>query len=258
MTFALKVVIATSSLDIVIQGLDVRMDVLSPGISTIALIRGDDNVLVDTGHFGTRRYVLDYLKRLGLSPSDIDRVILTHSHWDHALNLGLFTDATVVINSKELTHARSVTGDDLATPLSVGMMLERMRIQSTTGDQDLSHNISVIETPGHSPGHQAVLVRTEAGSALFTGDAMSTMRSYLRGVPDFVTATEEVGRRSISRIKELKPDTYYPGHDRPFRIVNGRPEYIAHSELKVFFGRETEEDFGMVLRTADAEKPTRI
>jgi len=93
---------------------------------------------------------------------------------------------------------------------------------------------------------------------LFTGDAMPTLRSYFRGLPDFITTNEEEARRSIVKLKELKPDVYYPGHDRPFHIVNGGPKYLAHSELKVIFRRETEENFGIVLGTEDSEKPEKI
>jgi len=251
-------VIGMARLDIVMQGSSFRTNLTSLGICTIALIREKDNVLLDTGHFGNRRQVLDALKSLGLSPSDIDRVILTHSHWDHALNLEIFSHATVLINSKELAHIRSVKGGDWATPSAVGLIMGRMKTQTTTGDQALSDDIRVIETPGHSPGHQSVLVRTEKGTALLTGDAMPTLRSYFRGLPDYITTTEEEARRSIAKLKELKPDVYYPGHDRPFHIVNARPEYLAHSELKVVFRRETEENFGIILSTEEPEKPEKI
>jgi len=245
-------------LNILMQGSSFRTNLASLGICTIALIRGGDNILVDTGHFGNRRLILDALKRLGLTPSDIDKVILTHSHWDHALNLELFSDATVIINSKELAYIRSIEGYDLATPIVLGQIMEKMKIQIMTGDRDLSDDIRVIETPGHSQGHQAILVWLEEGTALFTGDAMPTLRSYFRGLPDFITTNEDEARRSIVKLKELKPDVYYPGHDRPFHIVNGSPKYLAHSELKVIFRRETEENFGIVLGTEDSEKPEKI
>jgi len=248
----------TAKLEILMQGSSFRTDLASLGISTIALIREKDNVLLDTGHCGNRRQVLDALKRLGLTPSDINRVILSHSHWDHALNLELFSHATVLINSKELAHVRSVKEDDWATPKIVGLIMERMKTQITTGDQNLSDDIRVIETPGHTPGHQAVLVRTENETVLFTGDAMPTLRSYFRGLSDYITTTEEESRRSIAKLKKLKPDVYYPGHDRPFRIVNGRPKYLGHSELKVIFRRETEENFGILLSTEESEKPEKI
>jgi len=244
--------------DILMQGSGFRTNLVSLGICTIALIREKGNVLIDTGHFGNRRQILDALKRLGLSSPDVDKVILTHSHWDHSLNLELFENATIFINSKELAYLRSVKRDDWATSISLGMIMEKMKTEIVKGDYNLSNDIRVIETPGHSPGHQAVLVRTEEGTALFTGDAMPTLRSYFRGLPDFITNTEDEARRSITKLKALKPDAYYPGHDRPFRIVKEKPEYLSHSEIKVIFRRETEENFGIVLGTEAPEKPEKV
>ena len=215
-------------------------------------------MLLDTGHFGTRRQSLEALKRLGVRPVDIDRVILSHSHWDHSLNLELFPKATIIINAKELDYARRVKGDDWATPSIIGLLLERMKVQTTEGDEDLTQTVRVIESPGHSPGHQSVLVKTDKGTALFTQDAIPTMRSYTRGLPDFITTTEQEARRSIEKLEGLNPDVYYPGHDRPFRVINGRPEYVGYSSLGIIVRRETEENFRIILGTEEAEKPERV
>jgi glyoxylase-like metal-dependent hydrolase (beta-lactamase superfamily II) len=245
-------------LDILMQGSSFRTNLSSLGICTIALIRGENNILVDTGHFGNRRQILESLKRLNLTPSDIDKVVLTHSHWDHALNLELFSKATLVINSKELSYVRAVKGDDWATSCTLAYIIDRMKVQTTSGEQTIDKGVTVIETPGHSPGHQAVLVKTDEETALLTGDSMPTLRSYFRGLPDFITTSEDEAKQSIIRLKSLRPDTYYPGHDRAFKVIDGSPRYITHCTLKVIFRRETEENFGIVLGTEDSEKPERI
>jgi metal-dependent hydrolase (beta-lactamase superfamily II) len=59
------------------QGSSLRTDQASLGICTIALIQDQGNMLLDTGHFGTRRQILEALKKLGVRPVDIDRVILS-------------------------------------------------------------------------------------------------------------------------------------------------------------------------------------
>ena len=245
-------------LDIIMQGSSFRTNLATLGICTIALIREKDNLLVDTGHFGTRRQVLKGLELLGLTPRDIERVILTHAHWDHALNLELFSHATVLINAKELAHVNSVKGDDWATSGILRLIMEKVRVQTTEGDEELSKDVTVVETAGHSPGHQSVLVTTQTGKTLLSGDAMPTLRSYLRGLPDYITTSEEEARRSIEKLKMLRPDVYYPGHDRPFRITNGEAEYVGQSELKVIFRRETEENFSIMLSTEISEKPEKV
>jgi N-acyl homoserine lactone hydrolase len=244
--------------DIVMQGSSLRTDQASLGICTIALIKDQGNMLLDTGHFGTRKQILEALKKLGVEPADIDKVILSHTHWDHSLNLELFPKATIIINAKELDFARRVKGDDWATPSVIGLLLKTMKVETIEGDKDLTQTVRVIESPGHSPGHQSVLVKTEKGTALFTQDAMPTMRSFTRELPDFITTTEQEARRSIRKLKALSPDVYYPGHDRPFRVTNGRTEYLEYSSLGIIVRRETEENFRIILGTEEAEKPEKI
>ncbi len=124
------------------------------------------------------------------------------------------------------------------------------------GDIALTKDVFLLETPGHSPGHQSVLVKTDEGRVLFSGDAMPTMRSYLHELPDYIMVSEDVASSSIRKMKNLKPDFYYPGHDRPFRVVDGNPEYLTQAELKVIF-RETGGNFGILLSSENAEKPEK-
>lgn len=244
--------------DIVMQGSNLRTDQALLGICTIALIRDNGKTLLDTGHFGTRRHIITSLEKMGIKPVDIDRVILSHAHWDHSLNLELFPKATVIINAKELDFIRRSRGNDLATPNVIALLLEKIKIQTTEGDENLTDDVRLIETPGHSPGHQSILIKTNKGTALFTQDAMPTMRSYLRELPDFITTTEKEAKESIEKIKELNPNIYYPGHDRPFHVVNGKPKYLDHSTFGIIVRRETEENFRIILGTEEAEKPVRI
>ncbi|MEM9360525.1 MAG: MBL fold metallo-hydrolase, partial [Pseudomonadota bacterium] len=66
----------------------------SLGFSTIVLIRHQDRIaLVDVGSFGQRKLLIEHLERRGLKPADITDVLLTHSHYDHAINWVLFPNA---------------------------------------------------------------------------------------------------------------------------------------------------------------------
>ena len=71
------------------------------GWSTIALLRmGDRIVLIDLGGFGIRSTLIERLKAQGIDPSDVTDVILTHSHYDHAVNWVLFPNARIAIGRK--------------------------------------------------------------------------------------------------------------------------------------------------------------
>lgn len=170
----------------------------------------------------------------------------------------LFPKATVVINANEFDFIHRVSEDNWATPRIIAPLLDNMKVRKTEGDEDIFDDVRVIETPGHSVGHQAVLIKTDKGPVLFTHDAIPTLRSYLRGIPDYVTTNEQEARRSVMKLKELNPSIYYPGHDRPFCIIDGIPKYVGHSSLGVIVRGETEENLRIVLGTEDAEKPEKI
>ena len=63
--------------------------------STIALIKTDKNILVDTGSFLDKDKIIEGLKKENLTPEDIDIVILTHLHLDHTVNTYLFSNAKI-------------------------------------------------------------------------------------------------------------------------------------------------------------------
>jgi N-acyl homoserine lactone hydrolase len=154
------------------------------------VIEADDGaiVLVDTGfpaacarHGAPSRFrvtdddhVLRRLARIGLCPSDVRFVVCSHFDPDHAGNHDLFPDAEFVVQRSHYLVARSGRhsrfecnrrhwGDP------------RLRYRFVDGDGPLIHGVELIETSGHVPGHQSVLVRLrEAGPVLLAIDALAT------------------------------------------------------------------------------------
>jgi glyoxylase-like metal-dependent hydrolase (beta-lactamase superfamily II) len=70
------------------------------------------------------------------------------------------------------------------------------------GDAELFDGVSVLSTPGHSPGHQAVLVESDGGLVVLGGDVTHSMRELIDGATP-----------SIRRIHDLKPSRVYLAHD---------------------------------------------
>ena len=67
------------------------------GWSTVSLIRGEGRVvLLDVGAFGIRRELSKQLQNRGVSPEDVTDVVLTHAHYDHAVNFTLFPKAMLI------------------------------------------------------------------------------------------------------------------------------------------------------------------
>lgn len=140
---------------------------------------GERNIIVDTG--GTppdgryEPYVCpenqqpEYaLEAAGVKTDLVTDVILTHLHWDHAGNNMLFRNASFYVQRKELQYA--------AAPLKVHegsydrTLVFRTRYEVMDGDDEIMEGISVIATPGHSPGSQSVLINTRSGPYMLAGD----------------------------------------------------------------------------------------
>ena len=105
------------TVDVLLHGDGLRLDVASVGLCSPLLITGEHLAIVDTGHAGRRVPLEAALARRGIAPGDIDIAIMTHSHWDHAQNFDMFPNAQLLINEWEYAYTRNptlMTGQHLA------------------------------------------------------------------------------------------------------------------------------------------------
>ena len=116
------------------------------------------------------------LKERGVSPDEIDIVILTHIHPDHASNGSMFPNATFV--AQQDTVAWGLTPPPWAPyyyPEMHKYTLDLVdRITMIEGHQKIVDGIEVIKVGGHVPGEQLVTVQVDSGLAIITGDAALT------------------------------------------------------------------------------------
>ena len=113
------------------------------------------------------------LEKVGLTVDDIDVVIITHLHIDHAKDVDKFNNATFVVQQSELDFAAN------PHPIQAGWFVDlpEDRIQVVDGDVEILDGIQVIHTPGHTPGGQSVLIETESGTTGLCG--LCTIRDNL-------------------------------------------------------------------------------
>ena len=163
---------------------------------------GEKHVLVDTSietedyrnyHPGFKDFPFEpvqsfeaALATAGCAPEDIDIVILTHLHMDHMYNTPKCKNAVVYVQKKELEFALDPHPTmAFAYPRD---LIKNLNFEVITGDQDILPGISVMLSPGHSPGGQSVLIDTARGKAVIPG---------LCSIMDNFTPPEDI-RTSVS------------------------------------------------------------
>ena len=150
------------------------------------------NILIDSGlpeiipedaqEFENGKDVIEQLASLGLQPDDIDTVISTHYDGDHAGRHAAFTQAQYVV--QRLHHLDAASNPRYASIRPEwDQPLERILL--VDGDTELLPGLELIETSGHVPGHQSVLVRLpQTGAVLLTIDAVPFAVGFTRDAPD--------------------------------------------------------------------------
>ena len=107
------------------------------------------------------------LHSVGLSPDDIDIVILTHLHSDHVGQAAQFSNAKFIVQKDELEFAQNP--HPTVAMQYLGELFDGLNFEVVAGDTQICDEVSVISTPGHTPGGQSVAVKTSQGTAIISG-----------------------------------------------------------------------------------------
>jgi hydroxyacylglutathione hydrolase len=215
-----------------------------PQLAAIHLIaEGDRAALVDTGTNASLPIVLDALRAKGLSPEQIDYVILTHIHLDHAGGAGALMralpNARLAVHPRGARHmadparlvagtvavygeaeARRMYGEIL--PVAAERILETPEgVAIRLGDRELTF----LDTPGHARHH--VCIRDGRSGHLFAGDMFGlSYRELDRDGRHFVFPTTTpvqfepaAMHASIDRLLALRPEAIYVTHYGQVRDV---------------------------------------
>ncbi|MDD5017800.1 MAG: MBL fold metallo-hydrolase, partial [Eubacteriales bacterium] len=125
--------------------------------------------------------LLDSLARQGLAPDDIDLIIYTHLHGDHAGNCNLFPNTKSIAQAEEWDNlVNPVFAERLRRDFDFGVipyLEENKSFFKVDGDLEIMEGIKVMKTPGHTRGSQSVVVKTVNGLRLFAGDQFPLLSS---------------------------------------------------------------------------------
>lgn len=167
--------------------------------------------------------IVEALNRASIDERDVAAVINTHLHFDHCGQNHLLPHAPVWLSAAEVAAAEE---PHYTVPEWAAVEPSRLRI--ARDEEELATGVTILHTPGHTPGHQSVAVETPDGLELVVGQACWTCREF----PSLGPAVEDMhdehwlaaGRESLDRLRALRPrravfshddDEYLPGTTTP-------------------------------------------
>ncbi|MGL4636114.1 MAG: N-acyl homoserine lactonase family protein [Beijerinckiaceae bacterium] len=197
------------------------------------LVRNDQHCfVVDTG-FGREvaekrgrkliRCPGEGLRMLGVDPDAVEDVIVTHMHYDHIGNFGLFPKARFHLQDKEMAFAtgRYMLHRCFCAPYEVSDVTEIVkrvyagRVAFHDGDEEIAPGVSVHLAPGHTAGLQFVRVHTRAGWLVLASDACHYNRHRLANQVFPIVFDVGALLENYPRLRKLASSDrlVIPGHD---------------------------------------------
>lgn len=217
--------------------------------NSILISNQDITMLVDGGGFDRTLILEQNLLKHGFSLDQIDLLLFTHLHADHLSDVFLFKNAQIALHWREwellekwlktpehnlnkiiqaeyeIIHTsyvrffvRSINA--LRTHLQ-HLLKDKARCLFLDDEYFMTPNIKVIESPGHTIGHVSVWAKTEKRSVWITGDAITSLPSWLKRHEPItgICANIEAQQRTLKYFEDKK-GLIVPGHGQPFDIEN--------------------------------------
>jgi glyoxylase-like metal-dependent hydrolase (beta-lactamase superfamily II) len=160
------------------------------------------------------------LDALGLETDNLDMVVLSHLHYDHAGGAHLFPKAELIAQKDEYSYAHYPASFFEPFYYKKNFDLPGYRWRLLDGDTELAPGLTVLRTDGHTPGHQSLLVQLpRTGPVLLTGDACYWLEHAQRQRVPGVVWNPTQALHSIKRINTLARllgARIFPGHDPEF------------------------------------------
>lgn len=213
--------------------------------NAILIVNGVNSVLVDTGVKGNMKQIRVLFKQAQLKPSDLELIILTHTHYDHTGNLQAihdWTGAKVMVHKNEYENLKNGF-----TPIPAGIR-KIPKFISRAGNlfvpkfaspnpfnaeiinekefdlNEFGLDAKVIHTPGHTKGSQSVIF----GKTAITGDAFVNMRNGWIFTP--FADNPAVLLQTWKQLFDMGIKDIYPGHGPKFNIEKAMPQFYEWKE----------------------------
>jgi N-acyl homoserine lactone hydrolase len=152
------------------------------------------------------------LAEIGVKPADITYVAISHTHGDHVGNVGLFPASTILMQGAEYEWA-------MTQPVRPAFAVDQ-KIQKLAGDHDVfgDGSVMILSTPGHTPGHESLLVvLPRTGALVLSGDAAHFRENWeQRRVPSMNVSREQTlaSLQRIADVLEQRKAQLWINHDK--------------------------------------------
>lgn len=170
---------------------------------------GPPHALIDRVYAPQRVPLDDALAGIGVALQDIVAIVNTHLHFDHCGGNERFPNVPAYVQSDEYTAAL-----EPGYTVAGWIAFEGARFQMVSGEADIASGVRVYSTPGHTPGHQSVLVESDEGAIVIAGQVVETAAEFRDAIerPDLHAGSAE----NVRKLLDLAPRRVYFSHDEPY------------------------------------------
>ncbi len=164
------------------------------------------------------------LAEIGLKAPDITYVAVSHTHGDHIGNMGLFRNSTVLIQRAEYTWISSPDGPNdnvnQLKALARKLLGTPKHLRLLDGDTDVfgDGSVTLVSTPGHTPGSQSLLVRLQhSGFIVLSGDVVHLEKNFENDTVPCLNTDKAASIASMERIRRIIATykaTFFINHDK--------------------------------------------
>lgn len=150
--------------------------------------------------------LVDQMAAVGVSPQQVSRVVLSHTHADHTGHLRLFGHAPIFVQGAELDQA-------FADPDALGWIAEdfndpALRWVRLSGDYEVVPGLQLVSTPGHTAGHQSAVVTLPGRRLVLTFDAGDLRENFDRDIVPGSCFDEALAAESLTRLRALAAEPH--------------------------------------------------
>ncbi len=182
------------------------------GVVLVDTGMGSDNEFLDELYAPKTVDIVSALNERGIDERDVVAVMNTHLHFDHCGQNRRFLGTPIYVQAAELEAA----AQPLFTVVEWATIPEADR-RTIDGDEVIATGLTIAATPGHTPGHQALIIDAAGDVSIIAGQCGYCAAEFAAGVVPLSEVHDEnwleVGRRSLARLRGLQPRAAYFSHD---------------------------------------------